>query len=130
MDAWSFLYFLGCTLGWGFSTFIMGFIGKENIAFETALFYQSIGAVLIGVSVIWRVEFGMSYNHMLCILNGISFTLADLSYYMVSRHPYLHNSERLLSFISGTPLMICPVDRARFQKLICFFLKCSSLVQD
>jgi len=85
MDPWSIVYFLGCTAGWGFSTFIMGFLGKETIAFETLLFYQGLGALFVGFSVVHKVEFGFSTNHLLAVLNGLSFSLADLSYYLLSR---------------------------------------------
>lgn len=83
VDKWSIIYFMGCTLGWGFSTFIMGFLGKEDISYETAMFYQSIGAALVGSSVIFKVNFGLTSNHLLAICNGIAFSMADLAYYMV-----------------------------------------------
>jgi len=63
----------------------MGYLGKQNISFETCLFYQGIAAAIVGATVVFWVDFGFTLNHFFAILNGISFTLADLSYYMLSR---------------------------------------------
>jgi len=84
MNLWEIAFVLCCFFGWGFSTFIMGFLGKV-ISYETALFYNLIGVALCNLLIAHRVNFGMSANHFWAILNGVAFTLADFAYYKLSK---------------------------------------------
>lgn len=82
MNVYDLFYVVCCFLGWGSSTFIMGFLGKV-INFETALFYNLVGVALCNVLIVHKVSFGWTNNHIWAIVNGIAFTLADFAYYQV-----------------------------------------------
>eukprot|EP01116_Phalansterium_solitarium_P025673 TRINITY_DN9935_c0_g1_i1.p1 TRINITY_DN9935_c0_g1~~TRINITY_DN9935_c0_g1_i1.p1 ORF type:complete len:187 (+),score=16.11 TRINITY_DN9935_c0_g1_i1:119-679(+) len=83
VDRTDLFYFLVVTGGWGFSTFIMGFIGKR-MTFETALVYTFVGFALVSLATANRVQHGLSIFHFWAVLNGISQAVADLFYYKLS----------------------------------------------
>lgn len=91
-----FLYFLGCFFGWGFSTFIMGYLGKV-MSFETAIFYNFIGMGLFTLIIIPKIQLGWSSYHVWAIINGVAFTVADYSYYRVCVLPSIHMNHLQLS---------------------------------
>ena len=84
METAAVFYFMCCLVGWGSSTFIMGYIGKL-MDFETAIFYNLVGVLLFNIPTISRVQYGFTINHVWAIVNGLAFTLADYAYYKV-RH--------------------------------------------
>ena len=82
MEIIQFLSVLGCFFGWGFSTFIMGYLGKL-ISLETALFYNFMGMGLFNLLITHKITIGWSQNHFWALLNGVAFTMADYAYYKV-----------------------------------------------
>jgi len=85
-------YLLICIFGWGLSVFTMGFLGK-TLSFETAMFYQNIGAFCIGIVfnfIQWIstgvfVEVGWRWDFFFAAVNGLFFAAADISYYQLSK---------------------------------------------
>eukprot|EP01116_Phalansterium_solitarium_P011405 TRINITY_DN27070_c0_g1_i1.p1 TRINITY_DN27070_c0_g1~~TRINITY_DN27070_c0_g1_i1.p1 ORF type:complete len:184 (+),score=27.49 TRINITY_DN27070_c0_g1_i1:171-722(+) len=83
VDHTDLIYFFIVVSGWGFSTFIMGYIGKR-ITFETAMLYNTFGFAIVAVLTANKADHGLTLDHTFAIMNGASFALADLCYYLMS----------------------------------------------
>jgi len=80
---WEAIWFLMCVIGWGMSSFLMGYVGKE-LPYQTALFYQMIGVTIMTILNGQGIQVGLTSAHVAALMNGIFFTIADIAYYKLS----------------------------------------------
>jgi len=70
-------------LGWGFSTFIMGFTGKY-VPYPTALFCNMLGMVIVNAFFVNSLQWAITPYHFVAVLAGVLITVADLGYYKLA----------------------------------------------